>query len=313
MKALIFAEGNGFGHASRDSIISEKFNIPIMSFGNGAEFCKMNDINLIEIPAPYTIKTIDSKVKIITNPGELLKLSNPKAIRSIREHFANYDYVIVDGSPLGLAISMAMNKRALYISNDTSSLVGINGIVSKAVAASLNRQILSYPEKIIVPDFSPPLTVTSKNLNQNLPMVFSGPLVKKRKQISHKKKILVAGRLEEELRPFLGDHALYGNTVEHPGHYYGDCEVVICHGGHTTIMEALSFGKPVIVIEHSKHAERYNNALALEEKNIGIALEKSLLSKESISSAIEYAKTLDKKRLSLYKKLSKPNLEVFAL
>lgn len=313
MKALIFAEGNGFGHASRDSIISEKFNFPIMTFGNGAQFCKMNDIDLIEIPAPYTIKKVKNRVKIVTNPGEILKLANPKTIQSIKEHFADYDYIIVDGSPLGLAISMAMKKKAIYITNDTSSLVGINGKVSKKVAASLYNQILSYPEKIVIPDFSPPLTVTSKNLNPNLPMVFSGPLVKKRKQISHKKKIIVAGRLEEELRPFLGDDALYGNTVEHLSSYYRDCEVVICHGGHTTIMEALSFGKPVIVIENSKHTERYNNALVLEEKNVGIVLEKYILTRESLHSAIEYAKTLDHSRLSLYKKQSKPNLDVFSL
>lgn len=305
MKALIFAEGNGFGHASRDSIIQKLLGYPIMTFGAGARYCKENNLELIEIPAPYEIKTEAKGVKIVTNLSELMRMVKPEVTKTIKSHFKKYDMIIVDGSPMGLIIAMAMGKPTVFISNDTASLVGVQGMISRKIAGSLYKEILSYPKAIIVPDFSPPLTITKKNLDISLPLQFCGPLVKKRKQIRHKKKYVVAGRLEERLKPILGSKAIYANEVEHPGHYLEDAELLICHGGHTSMMEALSFGKPVLVIEDPKYQERYNNGLMLVQNDVGTILESSVLTIESLLASIEYSKTLNKKRLELYKKNSK--------
>lgn len=62
------------------------------------------------------------------------------------------------------------------------------------------------------------------------------------------------------------------------------------------------FGKMDMVIVDGAYPERVNNALQLEKNNVGIMLEKRLLSAESLSASAHYAKTLDRARLEIYKK-----------
>lgn len=305
MKIALFAEGNGYGHAARDELLSRHFDEPIITFGKGAEYCKKNRIEHIEIPAPYFIDAGKKRVKIATDLHELVKYIEPGYTRALQQHFKDADAVIVDGSPLGLSIAMLMRKKTLFITNDTSSLVGVSGMLQKKIAGSLLHGLLRYPRAIIVPDFPPPLTATALNLLGDLPLVFSGPLTNHAKQKKHSKKYLVLSVLEEQVRPILREKAIYGSEVKDFNSYYAHCETVLTHAGHSSIMEALSFGKPLVCITNSVHPERTNNALALQRNNVGVILEENQLTKESLPLALEYAKTLDRKRLALYKATAK--------
>jgi predicted glycosyltransferase len=300
MKALIFSEGNGYGHAARDSIIARHFGFPIMTFGKGAEYCRLNSMHFIEVSPPYVIKSDKEKVQIASEMTDLLRFLKPASLAKIQAHFKKVDLVIVDGSPLGLAIAGLVGKKAVYITNDTSALVGLHGQLEKKVAGSLLDRLMLSAKCVVVPDFPPPLTVAALNLDSSFPLVFLGPLVEKRKQVAHSKKFVVAGILEKELKPHLGSQAVYGGRTDIRS-CYADAELVICHGGHTTTMEALSYGKPVLCIVDKNYSERYNNAIMLERKGIGVLLEKELLTEESLHAAIEYAKTLNHPRLALYK------------
>ncbi len=301
MKALIFSEGNGYGHAARDKLISDHFDFPIMTFGKGVEYCANNNMDFIEIPSPYILKTSSEKVKLVTEVPELIGFLKPDVITTIKNHFSKVDFVIVDGSPLGLAMAAMAGKKSIYITNDTSAIVGINGLLEKKLAFSLLHRLLKSTHAIIVPDFPPPLTITINNLDISLPLKFAGPFAEKLPQ-KKGKKVLVTGNLEKIIRPFLGEMPLYGSKVGNIKSYYSNSSVVICHGGHTTIMEALSYGKPVICIVDRNYPERYQNALMLEKLGVGVLLEMSLLSKQSLLVSIAYAQTLPKERLSLYKK-----------
>ena len=305
MKALIFSEGNGYGHAARDRLISGRFKIPIMTFGKGAEYCKKNGLNFIEIPAPYVIQSKKRKVTIATNYAEVASLLKPEVLATISNHLRKVDTVIVDGSPLGLAIAMLSRKKALYITNDISALVGVQGMIQRRIASSLQASLLRYPSSIIISDFPPPLTVSMLNLATSLPLTFCGPLVERPKQVRHKKRFVVAGPLEKAVHPLLGDGALYGSDVEDLNRYYEDAELVISHGGHTTAMEALSHGKPLICIVDPAYPERVNNALTLERLGVGVMLDKGLLNKESLEASIGLARTLHKERLALFATVAK--------
>ncbi|MFN7990929.1 MAG: glycosyltransferase [Candidatus Micrarchaeia archaeon] len=302
MKALIFSEGNGYGHAARDRIISEHFDFPLMTYGKGAEFCQNNSIDFIEIPSPYVIQS-GRKVQIVSEPTDLIGFMKPDVLATIVNHFRKVDLVIVDGTPLGLAVAMFARKKTVYITNDTAALVGVHGVLEKKVANSFLKALLRSTSAIVVPDFAPPLSITLPNLNTSFPLVFAGPFVTKSEQISHGKEFLVPGNLAGELRPILGDRAVYGDQTDFSS-CYEDADIVFSHGGHTTIMEALSFGRPVVSIVEKAYSERYNNSLMLERRDVGVALERSLLSEESLLCSIEYAKTLDKDRLQLYKRMS---------
>ncbi|MEM4554932.1 MAG: glycosyltransferase [Candidatus Anstonellaceae archaeon] len=302
---LVFAEGNGFGHVARLKPICRNFGLPIMTFGPGAKYCREQGLDLIELPSPYVIHTTKDRIKLATNAGELLHFLKPNVLSTIRSYFSQVDIVIVDGSLLGLAVAMLLGKKVLFITNDTSSLVGLKGTVEKKLARSLLKSLLSYPSKILVPDFPPPLTISLLNLDFSLPLSFAGPSFENSAQKKHSKLYVVAGHIEQQVRKYLGKQAVYGSQVGELEPFIANCKLVICHGGHTTIMKALSFGKPVLCIVDSHYTERYNNALVAERQGVGVLLDKRLLSSKSLMCSIECALSLPNRKLSLYKKFAK--------
>ena len=71
--------------------------------------------------------------------------------------------------------------------------------------------------------------------------------------------------------------------------------LIVSHGGHSTIMESLCFGKPLIVIPDMDHPEQCNNAKKVHELKCGIAL--SYKDLDRLDYAIE-----EIKNNSLYRK-----------
>jgi len=309
MDALIFSEGNGYGHAARDSIIAQRLGLPIITFGKGAEYCRMHGIEHTEIPAPYRIEALKGKVEIKTDIKDILSLLKPEAIATLRKRFSEVDHVIVDGSSLGLAASLLLGRPTLFITNDTSSLVGVYGNIQKRAASTLQTRLLRLSKRILVPDYPPPMTITALNLDPSFPLSFGGPLIKPIKARRHSFRYAVSGPLAESLRPMLGDSAVYGSAQQDISPYFAGCEAVICHGGHSTMMEALSLGKPVLAITDRSYSERYNNALTLERLGLGVLLEAKLLSERSLEAALAMAGTCDEGRLSLYKRLRPDPIE----
>ena len=160
MKALIFSEGNGYGHVARNKIISEHFGIPIMTFGKGAEYCKNSSMDFIEIPTPYVIKTGSGRVRIRPDISELAGFLKHDAMVSLKDQFSKVDFVIVDGSPLALALAMLAGEKSIYITNDTSSLVGVYGLIQKKIAGSLSNKIINSAESVFFAGEPSQATVT---------------------------------------------------------------------------------------------------------------------------------------------------------
>jgi UDP:flavonoid glycosyltransferase YjiC (YdhE family) len=57
--------------------------------------------------------------------------------------------------------------------------------------------------------------------------------------------------------------------LEDPFPYIRNSDVVIAPGGHSTMMEALSFGVPVLSFPDEGHSEQENNAAVIEEEGYG--------------------------------------------
>lgn len=81
------------------------------------------------------------------------------------------------------------------------------------------------------------------------------------------------------------DYDMLGNIPENvtvrrliadPFPYYRSSALVICTGGHGTLMEALSFGLPVISFPDQDHNEQQNNSSLLEKKGYGLNLSYSV-------------------------------------
>jgi uncharacterized protein (TIGR00661 family) len=62
--------------------------------------------------------------------------------------------------------------------------------------------------------------------------------------------------------------------------------ILVLRGGHTTMSQAIQFGKPIISIPIENHAEQISNSSKIKKIGIGIMLKDHVLLSEKISEAI---------------------------
>ena len=68
--------------------------------------------------------------------------------------------------------------------------------------------------------------------------------------------------------------------------YLKACDLVVCRGGHNTIMQCISYGKPSIVIPTPNHTEQYANARRASELGFSFALHQVELSRELLFETV---------------------------
>lgn len=171
------------------------------------------------------------------------------------------------------------------------------------------KEVFEKTDKIIIPDYPLPYTVCRKNLNfapkLREKLFYSGPLVRKKyedvSQIPLEKphvvsligglgyrepifwKLLTTAGLDSRINytlisgPDLDPSKFMEipknvqilRFLEDPFPYISNSDVVIAPGGHSTMMEALSFGIPILSFPDEGHSEQENNAAVIEEEGYG--------------------------------------------
>lgn len=170
-------------------------------------------------------------------------------------------------------------------------------------------QIFEKVDKIIIPDYPLPYTVCKKNLSftpkTQEKLFYSGPLVKEKyeevEELPLKKphvvsliggfgyrepifrKVLETAKLDPSINytlisgPSLDPSKLADlpenvqllKFIKNTYPYLRSSEAVIAPGGHSTMMEALSFGIPILSFPDKGHSEQEKNAEAIEEEGYG--------------------------------------------
>lgn len=171
------------------------------------------------------------------------------------------------------------------------------------------KGVFEKTDKIIIPDYPLPYTVCKKNLDFapkiREKLFYSGPLVREKYEDVDKIPLekphvvsLIGGFGYREpifrnvlttatLDPGINYTLISGPNldpskfrdipknvqllrfVEDTYPYIRSSDVVIAPGGHSTIMEALSFGIPVLSFPDEGHNEQENNAAVIEEEGYG--------------------------------------------
>lgn len=171
------------------------------------------------------------------------------------------------------------------------------------------KEVFEKTDKIIIPDYPLPYTVCRKNLDfapkLREKLFYSGPLVRKKyeevDQIPLEKPHVVSliggfGYREPIFRKVLTTASLDPGInytlisgpnldpskfrdipknvqllrfVEDTFPYIKSSDAVIAPGGHSTMMEALSFGVPILSFPDEGHSEQENNAAVIEEEGYG--------------------------------------------
>ncbi|ODS41993.1 MAG: hypothetical protein MSIBF_01190 [Candidatus Altiarchaeales archaeon IMC4] len=161
-------------------------------------------------------------------------------------------------------------------------------------------------EKVIIPDFPPPWTISKHNVEELGELLYySGPLVREKpeavKALNLKKPHILSliggfGYREKLLLDILEvarentnlDFTLiagpnvepiklegHSDNVEIVGHipntfsYLKAADLVIAPGGHSTMMECMTYGVPLISFPDMNHGEQENNAEQLNVLNVG--------------------------------------------
>ncbi|WP_321429283.1 UDP-N-acetylglucosamine--N-acetylmuramyl-(pentapeptide) pyrophosphoryl-undecaprenol N-acetylglucosamine transferase [uncultured Methanolobus sp.] len=179
-------------------------------------------------------------------------------------------------------------------------------------------------DKIIIPDFPLPHTICRKNLEFKKDMwkkvFFSGPLTGKtfeettteelerphvlctvggfgyREPIF--RKVIEAAGMDESINytllsgpsvdpeslGTLPENVTILKFIDDQFPYMKASDLVIAPGGHSTMMEALSFGVPMISVPDKKHSEQQNNAFVIEEDGLGKKLDYSASPEEILEN-----------------------------
>lgn len=192
---------------------------------------------------------------------------------------------------------------------------GVSTRILAELVKTFYTGMFKMADRVIIPDYPMPYTICRKNLEFNRKtwekVIFSGPLVSNgynetvAEQLDRPhvlctlggfgyrepifRKVIQAAAMDKSINYTLlsgpsVNPSDFGDVPENVRilqfisdqfPYLKSSDVVIAPGGHSTMMEALSFGIPMISIPDLKHSEQQNNARAIEEDGLGMKLDYS--------------------------------------
>lgn len=249
----------------------------------------------------------------------LLKETKPDIVVS-----DSYFTGIVGSKARGIPVYLIVNQSNMenFFKNGGLVLRSMGELI-KHVYSSVFRRV----DRIIIPDFPMPYTVCRLNLafeneiSRNI--FFSGPLVLEKfddveavaLQKPHVlsmiggfgyrepifKKIIEVARLDKninytllsgpnldpEIFSELPENVTIERFIDDQLPYLKASELVIAPGGHSTIMEALTFGVPMLSFPDMKHSEQENNAAVVDSEGYGRRLDYSTPPEEVLKSIRE--------------------------
>lgn len=177
------------------------------------------------------------------------------------------------------------------------------------ITKKIYNHIFDKVDRIIIPDYPLPYTVCRKNLNFTPSirdkLFYSGPLVREKyeevEEIELRKPHIISliggfGYREVIFKKVFEtakiDSTIYYTLISGPNldpskitdipenvrllqfirdtfPYFKSADAVIAPGGHSTMMEALSFGIPILSFPDEGHNEQESNATVIEEEGYG--------------------------------------------
>ena len=320
MKILYFFCGEGLGHTTRTiaagKALIKDHDVLFASYGYAKDFLEKSGLPAIEVPSEFKLVgkagALDIKESIFTT----IKKTNPtsffKYVSVIGKH--KPDLIISDSfyfptliaKSKGIPLWMVINQTNVdkFFSEHEESIRWVGNAVKK-----FNHNSLGGVDKILIPDFALPYTISAQNLVFTPKMIekveYIGPLVRKnkseikakekkksvfasiggfgyRKQMLEKltrvasnlpdyKFTLVTGPNSGELKN-TKNISVHG-TILDPLKMMAESSLTICGGGHSTIMESICLAKPVLSMPDMFHFEQESNANQLQTLGLGARID----------------------------------------
>lgn len=230
-----------------------------------------------------------------------------------------FSAIIASGFYLGLP--------TIYVTNQTSVSEKLlknrlQRIVYKKPLDILTKASSLLSDEIVIPDFPPPLTISSLLLSKSRrikkKLIFSGPLIREEiettKPLKLKKPavlvltgghsyrnsiiriIIEASKVANDIhfvvisrlieRKVERNNLLLLPFVKNVFSYMKSADIIVTHGGHSTLMEAIACKKNTIVIPDINQPEQFANAKGAEKLKISKMIRIEKLSKKSLVKQI---------------------------
>jgi len=330
MKILFVICGEGLGHASRSLHLGhylqlQGHTVHFAGYGKSYDFMAQHGCtNLHHTPREVCLEGEDGffSLKKTLWCSRTLFLDLLKSAISVRRLIRDHDFdCVVCDTMYGGVIAARLRKVPVVFITNQNHFNGLDG-ATNPVWAALNimiRRYLRLADKVIIPDYPAPDTVSEYNIrvpeHEKDRYQFTGPFYDFDPGRYHydKKTIFtsfggepyklpmyqmlktIADRHKEEYfdvfytGPVLPDssdnfvsHGYVPNLYEH----LARAKIAIVHGGLTTLHECLLFEKPVLIIMDTNHPEQQNNAKRIVDIGAGIAIDGKLVTKELLEKKI---------------------------
>ena len=333
MKILFVVCGEGLGHASRSTKLAkylENFGHTCIfaSYGKAYDFIsRQGAFKVYETPGEVRLEGEDGYFSISktlwSSKGVMVNLG--KSLASIKQIISeNSIDLLVSDTMYGAVTAARMESvPSIFITNQNSFSTAEESVSRYwRILSRIVGKYLTVPDKVIVPDFEPPHTISCYNLDLNngyKPIFnFVGPITDIDPSVYDQKKETIFAsfggepfkvplyhmlkRISEE-RPFHTFEAfsttpgmpdpsdnfrVYG-YVDDLYEYMSRARVTILHGGLTTLHESLLFQKPSVMIIDPHHPEQWNNARKIEEIGAGVVIPGDRVTEKGLSDAIDEA------------------------
>ncbi|MDD3407952.1 MAG: glycosyltransferase, partial [Methanomicrobium sp.] len=255
-------------------------------------------------------------------------VSLARSLRHIRGLIVENSIELVIADTMYAAVSAAKIQGipSLFITNQ-NKFASASDQNSKHwnILSSVVEKYLMLPDNVLIPDFSPPNTVSGYNLDikreekhkyrfigpimdvnpseyeiesETIFASFGGepfklPMYEMLKDIAEERPyqnfeaFSTTSGLPEESRNFKP----YGYVPEILNHM-AHSRLTIMHGGLTSLHESLIFNKPCVMIIDPYHPEQWNNGRKIEEIGAGIMISGDKVTKNTLSDAIDEALAL---------------------
>jgi UDP-N-acetylglucosamine--N-acetylmuramyl-(pentapeptide) pyrophosphoryl-undecaprenol N-acetylglucosamine transferase len=218
----------------------------------------------------------------------------------------SYYLGVMAAKALGIPVYLTVNQTNML---DFFRNRGVGMRIIGELAKSFYMTVFENVDRVIIPDYPPPYTICRRNivLTKEISerVVYTGPLTRRKygevetKELmkphvlsmvggfGYRKSIfdsvLRAAGMDDTISytlvsgPNVDKHLMKDTPknvevlefIENPFPYLKASDVVIVPGGHSSIMESLSFGVPPVSCPDMFHSEQENNATVINEEGLG--------------------------------------------
>ncbi len=313
MRIYFVSNGLGFGHVSRDVQLALELEkrgheIIFSTYGDGIRFLKNYNFEVIEVEEFGEVSFTSREVELYKSIVKTIKSVSPSILMDQRKILKDIspDLMVVDGyipAMVSRIFSSWKNMQLYLITNETIQWKRLGGNLPVKKIAEFSEALLVYlADRVIIPDFPPPYTVCLENLgffDQKEKFHFVGPIVRDIPDTDNRKNIVVSfggskvrADVTEVLKrteEILGEKFVYGYELKHEDYLnrLREAKLLITHGGHNSIMEALAFGKPVVGIPIKNYPERQGNLAGVERLRLGRVMDVDWLNEQVLATAVE--------------------------